>query len=133
VIHEKEIEIRWKDLDVYGHVNNAVYLTYLEEARDEWLGIVLANPDEVWGYVLARVAIDYKRELGLADDRVMARCRLGRIGTSSVHTVEEVATLDGEVSARAEAVLVARDRQSGRSRPLTADERAAFERALVSS
>ena len=132
MIHEKEIEIRWKDLDVYGHVNNAVYLTYLEEARDEWLGIVLANPDEVWGYVLARVAIDYKRELGLADDRVISRCRLGRIGTSSVHTVEEVATLEGEVSASAEAVLVARDRESGRSRPLTADERAAFERAVVS-
>jgi acyl-CoA thioester hydrolase len=133
VIHEKEIEIRWKDLDVYGHVNNAVYLTYLEEARDEWLGIVLANPDEVWSYVLARVAIDYVRELGLADDRVVARCRLGRIGKSSVHTVEEVATLNGEVSARAEAVLVARDRESGRSRPLTADERAAFERVVVTS
>jgi acyl-CoA thioester hydrolase len=132
MIHEKEIEIRWKDLDVYGHVNNAVYLTYLEEARDEWLGIVLANPDEVWGYVLARVAIDYVRELGLADDRVLSRCRLERIGTSSVHTVEEVATLDGEIAARAEAVLVARDRDSGNSRPLTADERAAFERAVVS-
>ena len=133
MIHTKEIEIRWKDLDVYGHVNNAVYLTYLEEARDEWLGIVLANPDDIWGYVLARVAIDYKRELGLADDRVLATCRLGRIGTSSVHTIEEVVTRAGEVSARAESVLVARDRESGRSRPLTADERAAFERAVVSS
>ena len=107
MIHEKEIEIRWKDLDVYGHVNNAVYLTYLEEGRDEWLGIVLDDPGEVWGYVLAALGrIDYKRELDLDDDRVLARCRLGRIGTSSVHTVEEVATLDGEVAARAEAVLV---------------------------
>ena len=36
-MHEKRIEIRWRDQDAYGHVNNAVYLTYLEEARDEWL------------------------------------------------------------------------------------------------
>jgi acyl-CoA thioester hydrolase len=132
MIHEKTIEIRWKDLDVYGHVNNAVYLTYLEETRDEWLGIVLDDPGEVWGYVLARVAIDFVRELGLADDRVLGRCRLGRIGTSSVQTVEEIVTLGGEVAARADAVLVARDSDSGRSRPLTGGERAAFERAAVS-
>jgi acyl-CoA thioester hydrolase len=132
MIHEKPIEIRWNDLDVYGHVNNAIYLTYLEEVRDEWLGAVLDDPGEVWSYVLARVAIDYIRELGLEDDRVLGRCRLGHIGTSSIHTVEEIATLGGEVAARAEAVLVARDRGTGRSRPLTAAERAAFERALVS-
>ena len=36
-MHEKRIEIRWRDLDAYGHVNNAVYPTYLEECRDEWL------------------------------------------------------------------------------------------------
>ena len=131
MIHEKPIEIRWNDLDLYGHVNNAIYLTYLEEVRDEWLGAVLGDPDEVWSYVLARVAIDYTRELGLADDRVLGRCRLARIGTSSVHTVEELVTLGGEVAAHAEAVLVARDRDSGRSRPLTAPERAAFERVAV--
>ena len=38
---EKRIEIRWRDLDAYGHVNNAVYLNYLEEARDEWLNRTL--------------------------------------------------------------------------------------------
>jgi acyl-CoA thioester hydrolase len=35
--HEKRIEIRWRDVDAYRHVNNAVYATYLEECRDEWL------------------------------------------------------------------------------------------------
>ena len=34
---EKRIEIRWRDVDAYQHVNNAVYATYLEECRDEWL------------------------------------------------------------------------------------------------
>jgi acyl-CoA thioester hydrolase len=125
-VHEKRIEIRWNDLDVYGHVNNAIYLTYLEEARDEWLGGNLGNPDDVWNWVLVHVEIDYRRELSLSDDVVVATCRLDRVGNSSVTTLEEVRTLDGQLSAEARAVLVARDRDSGRSRPLTAQERAAF-------
>jgi acyl-CoA thioester hydrolase len=129
--HEKEIEIRWRDLDVYGHVNHVVYLTYLEEARDEWLGRTLGDPAQVWDYVVARVAIDYKRELSLADDIVIARCRLESIGTSSLRTSEEVVTRTGEVSAAAEAVLVARDPETGRSRPLTEAERAALERSTL--
>jgi acyl-CoA thioester hydrolase len=130
VTHEKQIEIRWRDLDVYGHVNHVVFLTYLEEARDEWLGRTLGDPAKVWDYVVARVAIDYKRELSLADDVVVATCRLERIGTSSLRTHEEIVTSDGEPAAVAEAVLVARDAKAGRSRPLTDDERASLEAAL---
>ena len=128
-VHEKRIEIRWNDLDVYGHVNNAIYLTYLEEARDEWLSASLGDPAEIWNWVLVHVEIDYRRELALADDVVVATCRLERIGSSSVTTREEVRTPGGELAAEATAVLVARDRDSGRSRPLTAAERALFERA----
>jgi acyl-CoA thioester hydrolase len=126
-VHEKRIEIRWSDLDVYGHVNNAIYLTYLEEVRDEWLGGRLGDPGEIWNWVLARVEIDYRRELALADDVAVATCRLDRVGNSSLTTHEEVRSADGEIVAEARAVLVARDRESGRSRPLTAAERAAFE------
>ena len=125
---EKEIEIRWRDLDTFGHVNHVVFLTYLEEVRDEWLGGALGDKDSVWSFVVARVAIDYRRELTLADDVVVASCGLGRIGTSSITTRESVATRGGELAAEAEAVLVARDPETARSRPLTADERAGFER-----
>jgi acyl-CoA thioester hydrolase len=129
-VHEKRIEIRWRDLDAYNHVNNAVYLTYLEEARDEWLERSLGDQGSAWGYVLARVAIDFRRELTQDDDEIDVRCRLERIGNSSVTTREEILKLDGTLSAEAEAVLVARDRESGRSRPLSDEERAAFERHL---
>ena len=129
--HEKEIEIRWRDLDVYGHVNHVVYLTYLEEARDEWLGRTLGDPAEIWNYVVARVAIDYRREVSLADDVVVARCRLGGIGRSSIQTVEHVLTRSGELAAEAEAVLVARDPETGRSRPLTTAEREALGRVAA--
>ena len=129
-MHEKQIEIRWRDQDAYGHVNNAVYLTYLEEVRDEWLEHALGDAGDAWGYVTARVAIDFRRELTQDDDAIVARLWLARIGTSSVTTREEIITVSGELAAEAEAVLVARDTETGRSRPLTDVERAALEREL---
>jgi acyl-CoA thioester hydrolase len=129
-VHEKQIEIRWRDQDAYGHVNNAVYLTYLEEVRDEWLERALGDAGDAWGYVTARVAIDFRRELTQDDDAIVARLWLTRIGTSSVTTREEIVTVSGELAAEAEAVLVARDTETGRSRPLNDVERAALEREL---
>lgn len=130
-MHEKRIEIRWRDMDAYRHVNNAAYLTYLEEARDEWLDRVLEPVGTIWDFVLVHVSIDYRRELRQEDDAVLVRCRLARIGTSSVTTREEILKLDGTLSAEAEAVLVARDSAAEGSRPLTSAERAAFEQALA--
>jgi acyl-CoA thioester hydrolase len=131
VTHEKEIEIRWRDLDAFNHVNHVVFLTYLEEVRDEWLGRVLDDPALVWGYVIARVEIDYRRELTLEDDVIVARCSLERLGTKSVVTSESVLTRSGETAAEAKAVLVARDEATGRSRVISDAERAAFERSTV--
>ena len=129
-MHQKEIEIRWRDQDAYGHVNNAVYLTYLEEVRDEWLERALGESGDAWGYVTARVAIDFRRELTQDDDAIVARLWLTRIGTASVTTREEIRTVAGELAAEAEAVLVARDTKTGRSRPLSDAERAALEPEL---
>jgi acyl-CoA thioester hydrolase len=129
VAHEKRVEIRWRDVDAYLHVNNAVYATYLEECRDEWVDRALGDAADAWDFVLARVAIDFRRELRLEDEEVVVSCRLERIGTSSITLREEVRTRDGELSAEAEAVLVARDREAGRSRPLNDVERTALERA----
>lgn len=127
-MHAKQIEIRWRDMDAFKHVNNAVYATYLEECRDELVENVLADVGDGWDFVLARVAIDYRRELTQDDGVVVATCAVARIGTSSVTLSEEIRTLAGELATEAEAVLVARDRGTGRSRPLTDAERRAFER-----
>jgi acyl-CoA thioester hydrolase len=129
--HETRIEIRWRDLDALRHVNNAVYATYLEEARDEWFVRALGPGGNFWDYVLARVAIDFRRELTQDDEAVVVRTRLVRIGTSSLTFREEIVSLAGWVAAEAEAVVVARDRDSGRSRTLNDTERAAFETVLV--
>jgi acyl-CoA thioester hydrolase len=130
VRHKKTIEIRWRDVDAYLHVNNAVYATYLEECRDEWLARALGDAGDVWDFVLARVAIDFRRELKLEDEVVLVTCGLERIGTSSLTLREEIRTAAGELSAESEAVVVARDRENGASRPLSEAERSAFERVL---
>ena len=84
----------------------------------------------MWDYVLARVAIDFRQELVQDDDAVLVRVTLERIGTSSLTLHEEIRKLDGTLSAEAESVLVARDRQTGRSRPLNDAEREALQAAL---
>ena len=131
--HEKRVEIRWRDVDAYQHVNNAVYATYLEECRDEWLERALQGAGDAWDYVLARVAIDFRRELRLEDRYVLVSCSLGRIGNSSLTLREEIRTVDGTLAAESEAVLVARDRETGRSRRLSDAERIAFEPVRVVS
>lgn len=131
--HEKRVEIRWSDVDAYMHVNNAVYATYLEECRDEWVDRALDGVSDTWDFVLARVAMDFRRELRLEDDEVVVSCSLVRIGNSSVTLREQIRTVEGELSAESEAVLVARDREAGRSRQLTDAERAALERVLEPS
>ncbi len=130
-MHEKRIEVRWRDVDNYGHVNNAVYLTYLEEVRDEWLARTIDDDDAVWDFVVAHVSIDFRREITQDDDEVVATCRAEAIGTSSVRTREDIHLAAGPLAAEAHAVLVARDRKTGRSRPITPGEREAFERELT--
>jgi acyl-CoA thioester hydrolase len=131
MVHEKRIEIRWRDLDAYRHVNNAVYATYLEECRDELLEAAFGDAGDLWDFVLARVAIDFREELTQEDDAVVVSARLARIGRSSLTLREEIRKLDGTLAAEAESVVVARDPETGRSRPLSGPERAALEAALA--
>ena len=124
---EVTIPIRWRDVDNYGHVNNAVYLTYLEWARDEWIQSVVGSVADTWDFVLAHAEIDYRQELTQDDGEVIVRCRLDRIGTSSVRTREEIRKRDGTLSAEASAVIVPKDAKAGGSRPLTDQERKLLE------
>jgi acyl-CoA thioester hydrolase len=122
-MHERRVEIRWRDMDAYGHVNNAVYLTYLEWARDEWIQGILGSVTDTWDFVLAHVEIDFRNELTQDDGEVTVRCGLDRIGTSSIRTREEIRKRDGTLSAEAASVIVPRDTETGLSRPLTDEER----------
>lgn len=132
-MHQIRLKVRWRDMDAYGHVNNAVYLNFLEECRDAWVQEVLGDvADDVWHFVLVRVAIDFRSELKQDDGEIVVRCALESIGRSSIRTREEIVKADGTVSAEAESVIVPRDPRTGSSRALTDEERAVLERELSS-
>jgi len=126
--HEREVEIRWRDLDGLRHVNNAVYATYLEIGRDAFFEEVLPEA-KPWDYVLVRLALDFRRELRFEDRRVVVSCAVERVGRSSLTLREEIRTSSGELAAECETVVVARDSESGRPRPLTDAERTVLEGA----
>jgi acyl-CoA thioester hydrolase len=122
-VFQKSIEIRWRDLDGYAHVNHAVFVTYLEEARDEWLTRTLGDGSSGWDHFLVHLQIDYRRQLTQQADVVVASCEAAELGTTSVTTREELRTRAGELVAEASAVVVALDPATERSRPLTEGER----------
>jgi acyl-CoA thioester hydrolase len=102
--------VRFRDCDPMGHVNNAVYSTYLEQAR---IG-VLGGLDP---FILARVEIDFRAELR-AGEEVEVATRCSRVGTKSFD-LEHVVCADGRVVAEAKSVLVGYDYDAGRSVPIT--------------
>lgn len=116
------LPIRFRDVDAFGHVYHAEFLTLLDEARSRWFRDVLRlrNPTD---YVLARVEIDYVSSIELADEAVSADFAVERVGTSSLTLRETMRARDGRVVSRSRVVTVLRDVESGASRPLTEAER----------
>ena len=119
---EKAIDIRWRDLDAYGHVNQAVYLTYAEEVLDAWFLDRVGR----WDYVARRTTIEYVSELKLDDVRVVGSVELVTLGTTSVTTKTTLHAPDGRVAAEVENVVVVIDGKGEASRPLTETERTAL-------
>jgi acyl-CoA thioester hydrolase len=115
----KRIEIRWRDLDGFGHVNNAVFLTYLEECRDEFLQRQLHDPPGRGEYMVVRIAIDYRSQITMDDDWVEAEVGIARVGRSSVTLAERIlAGPERRLAAEVETVVVRYDWETGRARAL---------------
>lgn len=84
-ISNHSIEVRFADIDVMGHVNNAVYLSYFEQARMAWFSELIGG-EWNWesdGIVLARNEIDYLEPV-LFSDRVRVQTSCLRLGQSSL-------------------------------------------------
>ena len=113
---EAVLDVRFRDIDAMGHVNNAVYATYMEEARTAYFEEVLdAKLSEV-ETVLANLELEFRRSVELGDALTVA-VRVPELGESSIPMEYEIRA-DGEVAATGEAVQVAVDREAERSRPL---------------
>jgi acyl-CoA thioester hydrolase len=113
------IDVRFRDLDALGHVNNAVYLTYLESARIAWWMHVTSRRDlAALDMILARVELDYRSPVGYGESlEVGVRCASVRRSSLAVESVIS-ARGDGRVVAESRKVLVHYDYAAQRSRPL---------------
>jgi acyl-CoA thioester hydrolase len=105
--YEVEIPVRYRDLDPLGHVNNAVYATYLEQARTSYIDDVIGTPPEELGLVVANLELDFDRSITFRE-QVTVGLRTTDIGTSSVTMDYEVRSDDG-VAATASSVIVTLD------------------------
>ena len=121
------VELRFRDLDAFGHVYHADYLTFLDELRTAWFSDVLGL-DDPGSYVVARVEIDYVSSLTASDAAVTGSFSVDRVGTTSLTLRERLLADDGREVAHSRTVVVLRDRATGASRPLTDRERAACAR-----
>jgi acyl-CoA thioester hydrolase len=128
-VEQVNIRVRWADMDSYRHVNNAVYLNYIEEARDKVMERLFGEAG--YDFVLAHVDIDFRSEVTQDDGEILVLSRVFGYGGSSVRTREVVRKADGTLAAESGAVSVPRDAVTGGSRPLTDDERARLDAELA--
>ncbi len=127
-VFERPVDVRWRDTDALGHVNHAVFLTYLEEGRDAFYSQVTGGDPF---YVVVRLEVDLRAEVRHPDRRVTVRIAVERLGTTSLTTRETVLTQSGEVAAEARVVTVRWDAVDGRPMPFTEAERARLAAAMT--
>ena len=124
-----EAQVRFRDTDALGHVNNAVYLSWMELGRMAFTDAVLPEID--WtktGFILAHVSIDYLEPVFL-DDKVKVYMRTGKIGGKSVVLECLITKTDknGErPTAKGTNIIVAFDYQTNESVPIPEDWKTAM-------
>jgi acyl-CoA thioester hydrolase len=119
------IQVRWRDLDAFGHVNNATFASYLEIARtDAWTQLFPGRGVMDIPFFVKRLEIDYKRPIGL-EEGVRVWLRVGELRGASL-TFEYVVEVGGEVAAEAVTWLACVD-DTGRPTGMDPDLRAKLE------
>lgn len=143
------IRLRWADLDAYGHVNNAVLLRLLEEARiqafwatdeegavnalgiDTSMAVIEAGPASTTLTLIARQEVEYLAPIPYLRAPIDVQLWLGRLGGASLSVCYEVCSpADAEqftLYARAESVIVLVDARTMKPRRISERERAAWE------
>jgi acyl-CoA thioester hydrolase len=107
--------VRWDDLDAMGHVNNARYLTYIQESRFLWFPTA--------EMVVARAEVDFLEPIYEGGRYFNVSLWVESIGNSSFALAYEVGGDDGVVHARVKTVQVAISMETKKSRPLSDAER----------
>lgn len=114
-----KLKVRWRDLDSLGHVNNAVYLTYLEQARLHYMEAVGLSFDsrDGAGMILAEITCTYRSPL-LLGEQVTTWLRVSELRNSSFLFEYRMEGDDGRLVATAQSVQVCYDYDAERSVPI---------------
>ena len=125
--------VRWSDLDAFNHVNNARYLTFLEQARIEWFETIGERwvTDE-YAPVLVSSLLNYKRPIEYPAS-VFVELFTEKLGNSSVVIGHRILGDDGVLYCDGQVAAVWVDRHTGKPRPLPAGVRRASELLLESA
>ncbi|ARZ70061.1 acyl-CoA thioesterase [Streptomyces sp. HU2014] len=123
--HLYSCPLRWSDMDAFGHVNNAVFIRYLEEARIDFMFRLAPGEGSTsfqGGSVVARHEIDYLRPLVHRHAPVTVETWVTKVGAASLTVAYEVKD-EEQIYVRASTVVVPYDFEAGRPRRITAEER----------
>ena len=123
--HLAKTHVRWDDLDGFGHVNNATYLTYMQEARSNftWYSRKEVGLDPLLSQMVgARAEVDFIEPIYDGGFDLDVAIWVSRIGNSSFELVYEISSAQG-MHARGRTVQVAVTMDTKKSRPLSDEER----------
>jgi acyl-CoA thioester hydrolase len=119
-----QIEVRFRDLDPLGHVNNSVYLTYLESARIAyWMDVTSSRDVKRLDMILARVEVDFRSPAYYGDRLDVATWCVSIGQTSFVLESRITEHRTNRLVAEAKKVLVYFDHAAGKPRPLPPEVR----------
>ncbi|MDB5007607.1 MAG: fadM 1 [Mucilaginibacter sp.] len=123
--YKTPITIRFSDIDAVGHANNAIYLTYFEEARlSYWRDIIQWDMQE-HGVIVGRSEVNYLKPI-LLQDKIMCYVRTTRIGNSSfdiMHVLVKITEHGEEICTTGKTVCISYDYKANRSVPIPKPER----------
>jgi len=123
--YKTPVAIRFSDIDAVGHVNNAVYLTYFEDARlNYWREAINWNVYEN-GVIVGRSEVNYLKPITL-DDQVACYVRTTRIGNSSfdiMHVLVRLTANGEEICTTGKTVCISYDYSTNKSIPIPSKER----------
>jgi acyl-CoA thioester hydrolase len=127
-VYRHRLAVRFRDCDAMGHVNHAVYFTYLEQCRLTFWRELTGAPSPHTRVIIARAECDYRTPAHFGDELDVA-LRVGAIGASSFTLTYEITNATSEkVIAAGATVMVSYDYQAGKSTPLPVATRELLER-----
>jgi len=131
--YKGKAHVRWNDIDAFGHINNANYLTYVQESRADftwWSRVRAGEKPLLMDMVVARAEVDYLEPIYEGGFDIDVEIWVTKIGNSSFDLAYQLSS-KGTIHANAKTVQVAVSMETKKSRPLSDIEREYLGRYLA--